>query len=117
MPGIEHLGQLQDAFLERAQHRPVNGVQSSALGAVGLLSRSGEVHDRWLVGPRSDRWLLEWAARYASDCYDLVGVADIHSNDVTTYAWDADAASYARKSKNLILTYRRKGDAPCAASR
>ncbi len=71
----------------------------------------------WLVGPWSDRGLLEWAKRYVSECYALVGVADIHSDDVTSYAWGADAASYARKSTNLILTYRRKSDAPCGASR
>jgi hypothetical protein len=75
-----------------------------------------QVNTSWLVNARSDLRLVEWAGRYARECYDLVGVADIQSQDRTTYAWDAQAPVYARQSRNVVLTFRRKSEAPCTAS-
>lgn len=70
----------------------------------------------WLVRKRSDPRLARWAARYASECYDRVGIADIYSTRATGFAWDADVATYRPRSKNLIFTYRRKSEAPCGVS-
>ncbi len=70
----------------------------------------------WLVGPRSEQRLVRWANRYASQCYDLVGIADIYSAEATAYVWDAEATAYRPRSENLISTYRRKSEAACAIS-
>jgi hypothetical protein len=70
----------------------------------------------WLVGPRSEQRLVRWVNRYSSQCYDLVGIADIYSAEATTYVWDAEATAYRPRSENLISTYRRKSEAACAIS-
>jgi hypothetical protein len=56
--------------------------------------------------------ILEWSKRYAQQCYDLVGIADISAAG-TTMVWDREAASYQPRSQDLIYTLRRKSDAPC----
>jgi hypothetical protein len=71
----------------------------------------------WLVNARSEPGLLRWAQQYTQTCYDLVGVADIHSRDVTGFAWDDAAKGYRPRSQDLVLTYRRKSDAPCTVPR
>jgi len=74
-----------------------------------------QVGSSWLAGPDSDMGLLQWAQRYMSACYDVVGVADIRSLDETTYAWDGAATSYRPRSQNVVYTFRRRSDAPCVA--
>jgi hypothetical protein len=71
------------------------------------------VEESWLPRPESDRTILEWASRYVRACYDLVGVADIHSMQHTTYVWEGEAAVYRPLSQNLLYTFQRKSDAPC----
>ena len=76
-----------------------------------------QIGTSWLAGPQSDPRLLQWANRYSGECYDLVGVADIYSTDVTGFAWGPDVATYRPRSKNLVLTFRRKSENPCVAAR
>jgi hypothetical protein len=71
----------------------------------------------WLARPTSDRRILNWVERYARVCYDRVGVADIYSMDTTVVRWDGAASGYQPRSHNIVYTFRRKSDAPCAVAR
>jgi 4-amino-4-deoxy-L-arabinose transferase-like glycosyltransferase len=71
----------------------------------------------WLVTPSSDQRIVGWARDYAGRCYDLVGVADLFSEEKSGIVWDDAAQSYEPQSDNLVYTFRRKGDDPCTAGR
>jgi hypothetical protein len=70
------------------------------------------VRNSWINSLVADQRILEWSKRYAQQCYDLVGIADIGASG-TTMVWDGEAASYQPRSQDLIYTLRRKSDAPC----
>jgi hypothetical protein len=70
----------------------------------------------WLARRTSDRRILDWVERYSQACYDLTGVADIVSMDTTAMRWDGDAPGYQPRSGNIVYTFRRKSDAPCAVA-
>jgi hypothetical protein len=70
----------------------------------------------WLPRPGSDQTILQWASRYTQACYGLVGIADIDAPDSTKYAWEDGVMGYRPASQELIYTFRRTGDAPCAVS-
>jgi len=70
------------------------------------------IRNSWINSLVADQRILEWSKRYAQQCYDLVGIADI-SPAGTTMVWDREAASYQPRSQDLIYTLRRKSDAPC----
>jgi hypothetical protein len=71
----------------------------------------------WLPRPGFDQTILQWASRYTQACFGLVGIADIHAPDSTKYAWEDGVMGYRPASQELIYTFRRTGDAPCAVSR
>jgi hypothetical protein len=69
----------------------------------------------WNLTPASDRRILEWAWHYVSDCYQLVGLTDIFS-DESRYVWGDEARRYKPASPYAIFVYERTSEAPCAAS-
>jgi hypothetical protein len=69
----------------------------------------------WNLTPASDRRIMEWAWRYVSTCYRLVGLADILS-DESRYVWGGQVEGYQPASPFVIFVYERRGDAPGAAS-
>jgi hypothetical protein len=66
-----------------------------------------DVATSWLVQPRSDPFILNWAKPYLQDNYELVGIADIMLPQ-TQYRWDADAKSYRKQSASSVEVFRRK---------
>jgi hypothetical protein len=76
---------------------------------------STTIRTSWLTQPDSDERILEWSDAYTAACYDLVGVADVHSKDTTSIVWDEAVRTYHPLSANLVFTYRRKSEAPCVA--
>ena len=62
----------------------------------------------WLRGPSSPTRLFDWWREYRPRHYELVGVADIISNDETVYQWDAAAVAYQPRSSSFVAVYRRK---------
>ena len=58
---------------------------------------------------------MDWINRYTQQCYTPVGVADIYSMDVSGVVWGAEARTYKPRSRNLVYTFERISDAPCAA--
>lgn len=67
----------------------------------------------WLARPDSDRHILEWANRYLTECYDVVGVAERPANGSPEFRWDAEATGYQPQTPNVVYTLRRKPNAPC----
>src|SRR5262249_42854648 len=74
------------------------------------------VRTTWSLGTtaQSDRTILNWADRYVARCYSLVGVVDIYALDGTIQLWGDALSSYQPRSEDLVYTYRRKTEAPCA---
>jgi hypothetical protein len=69
----------------------------------------------WLAR-KSDEKILTWTDQYTRECYDMVGIADIYSFGMSEMRWDAGIAGYAPRSNNVVYTFRRKSDAPCAVA-
>lgn len=67
----------------------------------------------WLPRKESNQTIVEWGNRYVAECYEQVGVADIHTRDTMTCLFDEDARGYTPRSQSLLYTFRRKSDAPC----
>jgi hypothetical protein len=67
----------------------------------------------WLARPDSDRHILEWANRYLTQCYDVVGIAERPMAGAAVLRWDAEASSYQPQTPNVVYTLRRKPNAPC----
>jgi len=75
------------------------------------------INTSWLARPTSDQRILNWVERYSRACYDRVGIADIYSMDTTAMRWDGEVPGYKPRSPNIVSTFRRKSDAPCAVAR
>jgi len=69
----------------------------------------------WMRRQESPARIFEWWSGYRPQHYRLVGVADIISDDLTEYRWDAAAEGYQPRSDNYLAVYRRK-EALTAAS-
>jgi len=69
----------------------------------------------WSAGPFSNQPILRWAQAYSKQCYDVVGIADIGER-ATTMVWGSDAVAYNPTSLNVVLTFQRKSEAPCAVA-
>lgn len=67
----------------------------------------------WLARPDSDRRILEWANRYLTQCYDVVGIAERPTSGASVLRWDAEATDYQPQTPNIVYTLRRKANAPC----
>lgn len=76
-----------------------------------------QIPTSWLMRPGSDPTVLQWGQRFVDSCYELVGIADIFSEEASAIVWDEAVHRYQRRSPNLVLTYRKRGTDPCSASR
>jgi 4-amino-4-deoxy-L-arabinose transferase-like glycosyltransferase len=72
-----------------------------------------EIDESWLVAPGSDSRIVDWGNRYAHECFDLVGIADIYSPTDTKVLWDDEVRGYRPISPNVVYTFRKKDDTPC----
>ena len=75
------------------------------------------VEGSWSMRRESDQRIVRWGHRYASACYDPAGIVDIVSEDDTRILWGDEALNYKAASPNLVFTFRRKSDAPCAVGK
>jgi 4-amino-4-deoxy-L-arabinose transferase-like glycosyltransferase len=76
-----------------------------------------KVDPSWLVRCESGLGVVKWGYRYAQQCFDLVGIMDIVSDESTTVLWDDEARAYTPISENVIYTFRRKNETPCTTMR
>jgi 4-amino-4-deoxy-L-arabinose transferase-like glycosyltransferase len=61
----------------------------------------------WLSRPASPRLIFDWFNKYIQLGFELSGVADIISQDLTVYKWGEDARKYQRKGKDYILIFKK----------
>jgi len=90
-------------YAARMQRQMIDEIEAARPRFVVLVNASAS----WNARPQSDRTLFEWWARYAQN-FDRVGVVDIVSDRLTTYAWGAAAAGYVPKSLVWVAVFERK---------
>ena len=90
-------------YAARMQRQMIDEIEAARPRFVVLVNASAS----WNVRPQSDRTLFEWWARYAQH-FDRVGVVDIVSDRLTTYAWGVEAAGYVPKSLVWVAVFERK---------
>jgi len=66
------------------------------------------VSTSWLVRPDSEKLIFQWIRKYCRKYYDVIGIIDILSKDVTEYRWDDDAKGYAPRSQCWLSVYKRR---------
>jgi hypothetical protein len=67
----------------------------------------------WLPSPGADPGIFEWVQHHTAACYDLVGIAEVRSQEETVYAWDEAVAGHEIRAPNVVFTYRRKRGGGC----
>jgi len=67
----------------------------------------------WLPSPGADPGIFEWVQHHTAACYDLVGIAEVRSQEETVYAWDEAVAGHEIRAPNVVFTYRRKHGGGC----
>ena len=100
----------QQAYAQRMQDEMIREIESVHPAYLVFVT----IGTSWLARTSNEKILL-WADRYTSACYDMVGIADIHSFESSGMVWDADVAGYSPRSANTVYTFRRKSPASCKA--
>lgn len=98
----------QQRYAQRMQDEMIHEIESTHPAYLVFVP----INTSWLVR-RPNEKILTWANQYMRECYQLAGIADIHSFERSEILWDAAAAAYQPRSQNLVYTYRRKSAAPC----
>ena len=98
----------EQRYAQRMQDEMIREIGSLHPAYVVLV----DIRTSWLARSPNEK-ILTWAGSYIRQCYDLAGVADIHSRERSELQWDAAAASYQPQSRNIVYTFRRRSDAPC----
>ena len=76
-----------------------------------------KIDGSWSMRRESDQGIVRWGHRYVRACYDPVGVVDIFSAAETRIVWGDGVLGYKAVSPNLVYTFRRKSDLPCAVGK
>jgi hypothetical protein len=66
------------------------------------------VEESWTADLDEPAPVLDWWKQYRARNYDLVGTADIVSEDRTEYRWDAAAPGYRIEGDDYLQVYRRR---------
>ncbi len=61
-----------------------------------------------LVQPDADRYVFEWANKYITEGYDLVGCIEMKDGFASSYVWKEQLANFKPNSQNQIYIYERK---------
>ena len=64
--------------------------------------------DLWAYRYEGKPTVFSWWGGYAPGRYDIVGIADIISNDRTEYRWGAAAAAYKPESDYIVAIYKKR---------
>ncbi|MBS1646179.1 MAG: glycosyltransferase family 39 protein [Bacteroidetes bacterium] len=60
-----------------------------------------------LVQANTDRYVFEWANKYLTEHYKLVGLADMIDGGQTVYVWNEELMNYKPVANNRIYVYER----------
>lgn len=61
-----------------------------------------------LVQPNVDKYVFDWANKYITENYQIIGVVDMIEGQQSVYVWREQLNTYQPKSQNLIYIYERK---------
>lgn len=62
-----------------------------------------------LVQPNTDNYIFEWANKYLTENYQIIGLVDMPDGTLTsTYVWGQDAITYQPKGQNVLFVFERK---------
>lgn len=61
-----------------------------------------------LVQPNTDKYIFEWANKFITEKYKLVGVVDMIEGQQSVYVYNEQLNTYRPVSQNLIYIYERK---------
>jgi hypothetical protein len=65
------------------------------------------VRTSWLAKSGADMSIVQWAGRYASAHYRLVGLVDMISEDRSPAYWGEDARNYTRTATDNVFVFER----------
>lgn len=65
-----------------------------------------------LIQPNADRYVFDWANKYLTENYHVVGVADMVDGLQTNYVWKDALAGFQPRGQYVIYTYERNEPAP-----
>jgi hypothetical protein len=60
-----------------------------------------------LVQPNVDQYVFEWANKYLTANYKVVGVIDMPDGQQTTYVWNENVNTYKPQGKNVIYIFEK----------
>ena len=60
-----------------------------------------------LVQANTDKFIFDWANKYITKNYKIVGLVDMMDNGQSKYVWNQDLNNYKPVSQNLIYIYER----------
>ena len=90
-------------FALEMQRDMINEIESNKPRYIILVN----IPTSWLMRPDSKRLLIEWGEQYLHQDYNLAGVVDIISPELTIYKWDKEASSYSPTSSLNLLIFER----------
>jgi len=88
-------------YARRMQEEMIREIETARPEYLVLVS----VWMSWLAREGSEKLILDWFPRYASEHYERVGVVDILPSG-TIYRWEGDAAGYSAQSQFIVYVYR-----------
>ncbi|MBS1651113.1 MAG: glycosyltransferase family 39 protein [Bacteroidetes bacterium] len=62
-----------------------------------------------LVQPGADQHIFQWAQKYTSENYKIVGIIEMNNGQMSNYLWKEAAQNYQPKSQEYVLVFERKG--------
>ncbi|MBL7918310.1 MAG: hypothetical protein JNM96_07915 [Bacteroidia bacterium] len=61
-----------------------------------------------LVQPNTDKYVFDWANKFITENYQIIGVVDMIEGQQSVYVWREQLNNYKPVSQNLIYIYERK---------
>jgi len=102
----------EQSYAERMQQEMIDEIESAKPRFVVQVLVPGS----WVARPQSSQLVFEWMKSFLKNNFDLVGAADMASNNSTRYLWDRQVAGFSPGSAPTVLLFRRKDatDTPVA---
>lgn len=61
-----------------------------------------------LVQPNTDKFIFEWANKYVTENYNIIGIVDMISGKQANYVWREQLNGYKQQAQEQIYIYERK---------
>ena len=64
----------------------------------------------WFQQGKSETYIFQWRDNYIAGNYNLVGIVDLISPDLSVYKWYDDTKNYKTQLRRSLLIYERRQD-------